>query len=149
MSNEAAIRLSCDEKIDEVQKLKDICRDNASAYNFCSSYLILCNILDHVIDGQPFETEDLARALLNWTAQISDNEFWQANKESLYGLIVQGCSAWMDSNACAKSEKPELQTASHTLKSFYGEVIYHVAFIIGGYDHMRTVSLKWRAIDPE
>jgi hypothetical protein len=150
MGNETAIRLSCDDLIDEQVKLREICLTNDDAYKFCVSYLTLCGLLDDIIDGdKPVEAEALIGSILNWTAQISDNKFWQDHREPLYALIVQASSSWLDSNYCAKSDKPQLKTASVALKSFYGEVIYHVAFLVGGYDHMRKSSLRWRAIDPE
>ena len=149
MSNITAIRLSCDEPIDEGIQLKEICLGNEAAFHFCLSYLTLCQLLDDVVDGEKVEPEKLIQAVLNWSAQLSANSFYLANKEGLFALIAQGASAWLDSDYCGRSEKPQLKLAAHALKSFYGEVIYHVAFILGGYEHMRKCSLRWRAIDPE
>lgn len=134
----------------ELTKLREVCCGNKAAESFCFHSLMFVNILDDLFDrDEPVTADVLAGSLVGFISNFAFNEFFVAHKESLYPLIVQAISAWADSETMKKSEDPQIQDASDILKAFFSEVIFHVAFLCGGYEHMRMCSKKYRTFDFE
>lgn len=139
-----------DQKRTAEDKLRMICLGNVGAYSFCSAFLDFTGVLDDMFDkDHNVTTEQLCRSYLAFFQNIAFNEFFIQNKNSIFPLLVQGCNAWSDSELLSKSESQRLKDSADVLKCFYGEILYHVAFICGGYDHMRKCASEYRGFDFE
>lgn len=129
-------------------KLEKICKGNQSALSFCISYLNFIDMLDDLFDkDKEVSAETLAATFISFVENLSYNEFWDKNKITLYPLFLQGVSAWVDSEEMKKSDDPTMRLAGDVIKSYYGEMLYHVARLTGGYEHMRECSLQFRGFD--
>lgn len=129
-------------------KLEKICKGNQMALNFCVAYLNFIDLLDNLFDqDKPVTAEELVTTFIDFVANLSYNKFWEDNKNTLFPLFLQGVSAWGDSEKLKNSEDYELRIAGDVIKSYYGEMLYHVAMITGGVNHMRECSLQFRGFD--
>lgn len=129
-------------------KIEKICKGNQTAVAFCVAYLNFIDVLDNLFDrDKEVAAEELVRSFIDFVANLSYNKFWEENKNTLFPLFLQGVSAWADSEALAKSEDHDLRLAGDVIKSYYGEMLYHVAMLTGGVNHMRECSLQFRGFD--
>lgn len=154
---------------------EQICRmaasGNKDAERFCVAWLEFCHLVDDCADrDKPIDDNRLARVFTNYTLELCGNPFFQAHKGQLVSLMVQGANAWVDSNRATypksweetepgvmsgtysdeeKQLLPQRQAQRDVLKGFYHEVIFHVAFICGGWPHLRRVTSECREYDFE
>jgi len=125
-------------------------KGNLDALRFCQVFVSFCHFLDDAVDqDKPINAEGAARASVQLVIELSANPFYQSHKGLLLGLIVNGCNAWVDSNILAASDDPRKRLTADVLKGFYHEVIYHTAFILGGWEHLREVTTGFRDYDFE
>jgi hypothetical protein len=127
---------------------EDICKlaakGNAEAERFCKSWVAYCHALDDCFDGDKnLDDAVLASTFTAYTLELAANPFFQTYKGQLIGLMVQSANAWLDSNTV------EGQATADVLKGFYHEVVFHCAFILGGWKRLRQVSMECRAYDFE
>lgn len=130
-------------------KIRKICNGNLQAESFCYSYIAFLDMLDDLYDGDADKpmAKVVATTVLSFITNLSFNNFWEQNKNSLYPLIVQGSSAWVDSESLTMSGDAELKASADVLKSYYGEVLYHVAFLTGGPEHLFSCSKEYRGFN--
>lgn len=126
-------------------KFKQIANGNEHAESFCRAFVDWCHMFDDVADkDKPVADEEMAVKQLNFFVHVSHNPFFQQNKRELTALIVQGVNAWLDANRWERSPEPEMRRDSWVMKSIYQEVVWHVAYLTGGWNHMRTVTMNFR-----
>lgn len=126
------------------------CKGNPEAIRFCHAFVRFCHFLDDAVDrDKPVTSEDAARLGIQLVIECSVNPFYQANKSLLLGLIVQGFNAWVDSDALAASPDARVRVSADVIKGLYHEVVFHTAFLLGGWDHLREVTTGFRDYDFE
>lgn len=127
---------------------EEICCGEREAVNFCLAFIEWCHWLDDLIDKDKVWTgADVVRANLNALLAFSDNEFFQRHKFKLMPMIVTAAGAFADSVQWEKREGVQDRRAADILKSQYHEVVWQIAYLCGGWDHMRAVTKKFRAFD--
>ncbi len=123
-----------------------VCQGNKDAEKFCRSFVAYCHLLDDCVDrDQPCDAERVARESIDFIVQLSANPFFIAHKAQLIGLIIQGFRAWADSNLPKYGDgitSPSVERGCERdiIKGYYHEVVYHVAAILGGWEHLRKVT---------
>jgi hypothetical protein len=124
----------------------ELCAGNASAQEFCTVFVVWCQLVDDVIDrDKPLPTtEDFARMMLEAATVFAFNSFFQTHRASLLPLIIQATKAFEDSLAWAVSPDAHKRRAADVLKSQYQEVLWHVSFLVGGYGHLDAMTTRWR-----
>jgi hypothetical protein len=137
---------------DEISKF--VCKGNADAEQFCKSFVAYCHLLDDCVDrDKPCDAERVAREAIDFIVQLTSNPFFVAHKAQLMGLIIQSFRAWADSNLPkyngAHEIKPETEHERDVIKGFYHEVVFHVAAILGGWEHLTEVTKRCREYDFE
>ena len=133
-----------------------VCKGNKDAERFCKTFVAYCHLLDDCVDrDKPCDAERVARESIEFIVELSVNPFFQAHKAQLIGLIIQGFRAWADSNA-PKYNPTEFKDGTlerlyerDVIKGFYHEAVYHVAAILGGWEHLRKVTELCRSYDFE
>lgn len=125
----------------------DICGDNEDAKAVCWTLLQWVHWIDDTVDrDKPVPSAELiAKCNLDAALCFAFNNFWQAHREKLTPLLVQGVQAWEDSVAWSRRADVRERRASDVLKSLYGELFHHIAYILGGAERLRAVTAKWRA----
>jgi hypothetical protein len=77
---------------------------------------------------------------------MPQNPFFERNKGYLLPIMMTCINAWLDSNDLQKSPvKRDLQ-AAWWLKQMGVELYGSVAFLMGGFSHMRKISLEARTV---
>lgn len=133
---------------DPMERLKELCQGNENAMAFCISLTSFCHLIDDLQDAdKAISSEDAIALIVNWSTCLAFNPFFLQHKEGLMSLITQGASCWLDSELCAAHPDRRVQAMADALKSFYGQALLHVANIIGGWEHMREMSSKYRVFD--
>lgn len=131
-------------------KIRKVCNGDKAAESFCVALLVYINTIDDLFDkDKPVTVEQVAGSMLGLISNLAFNDFFIKHRESLYPLMVQGCSAWADSELMKSSKDPQIREATDVLKAYWGEIIFHIAFLCGGYDHMRRCSVEYRGFDFE
>lgn len=132
------------------EEIQFVAKGNPAAAEFLTVFVAHCHLLDDVIDGDQAVTDERLIALeAQWLLVLTGNPFVQVNRALLVPLILQGYNAWLDSNRWAKHRDAYKRVASDVLKGFYHEVVWHTAFLCGGWDHMRAVTTRARDYDFE
>ena len=84
----------------------------------------------------------LAQLLL---VDLPANSFFHANKVTLLPLHVTSLNAWMDSNEWIKEDKVKKNYAL-VIRDQLTELALMVAFLTGGSEYLRKISLKVREL---
>lgn len=129
--------------------IDDVCAGHSAAADFCEVFVSWCHWIDDVVDA---DREWTAEALIQLNCfalprTLATNPFFQKHKASLLPLIVQGFAAYLDSELFRQRPGVEDRRAAEVLKSFYHEVVWHIAYLLGGWDHSRAMTAKHREFD--
>lgn len=129
-----------------------VCREiscgNADAERFALRFMDFCHAVDDLLDGDSsFDKERLVRVLMVGVLEFTMNPFYQMNRHLLLPLIIQGSNAFLDSERFAASANAQDRRKADVFKAFYSEVLWHIAFLTGGFEFMREMSRKHRVID--
>ena len=120
---------------------------NEQAALFLVAYVRYCHLLDDIIDQDKELTDErLVKESLDFIGHFGCNPWVMGNFSRLFPLVVSGFNAWLDANKMEKSDVEQVRLSSDTVKGIYHEMVYVVAYICGGHEHMRTVS-KQREYD--
>lgn len=123
-----------------------ISNGNDAAFDFIWRCWNFFHLLDDLIDkDKPVTIQETSRELFLFTQTIALNSFFQANKFSLLPLILNACNGWIAGEEASKENKiyaPVLKCSDFNIYS-------HVAFLVGGWEHMRCVDSKFRTYDKE
>lgn len=118
------------------------------AKDFCSVVVRWLHSIDDSLDkDKQWSPQDLVRVNMEAISTFAENEFFQTNRLILLPLLIQGFRAWADSARWEKSEDIQEQRAAQVFKSLYTETIFHVAFLVNGWDHLAAVTEKLRKVD--
>ena len=116
-----------------------IAAGNDHALDFIWRCWNFCHMLDDLVDrDEEVAIEEVARELFLFIQTISLNQFFQLHKHSLLPLILNACNGWV---AGEKAGSAVLKCSDFTIYS-------HVAFLIGGWEHMRNLD-QIRSYDKE
>lgn len=131
-------------KLDEALQ---VTRGHEQAALFLVDYIAYCHLLDDVIDkDKPVTDVRLVQESLALIGHFALNSWVQTNMYRLYPLMVSGFNAWLDANEMEWSQDEKIRLSSDTVKGIYHEIVYVVAYLVGGFEHMRVIS-KQRSYD--
>lgn len=123
------------------------CNGDANALMFLSTIMDAVEVWDDLIDkDNPVSDEKLTQTFLNLIFWLPQNPFFEAHKQYLLPVIMTCVNAWLDSNKLSESEVQRDRQAAWWLKQMGVELYGAVAFLMGGFDHMRSVSLEARTV---
>ena len=123
------------------------CCNDPGAMLFLSMIMDAVEVWDDLVDkDKVISTEDINRVFMNLVFWLPQNKFFESGKSYLLPIMMTCVNAWMDSDALAKTgDKRKLQ-AAWWLKQMGVEMYGAVAFLTGGFDHMRAISLEAREL---
>lgn len=101
---------------------------------------------DDLIDrDKPVSGEEVTNAFLITLVQLDLNPFWKMYKSYLFPVMVVGINAWLDANYINehKADRKHLMLAFY-IRNYAAELVQIAAFCVGGFEHMRKVSLEVR-----
>jgi len=122
----------------------DAAGGNHNAVVFITAFHAYCHAIDDLVDGDvPFTPEAFLDVMMQANSLYS-TPFYIENWFRLQPVIAQITSTYADSVAWEKSDEEWKRQTSDVLRLCGNDMIIQVAWIIGGYKHMRAISLKMR-----
>jgi hypothetical protein len=115
---------------------------HARAYLECICYA--ARLMDDAVDADhgPVEYHRLFHVLL---VELPANPFFQSHRSELIALHSATLNAWQDADAWLSTQDIRRQHAL-VFRDYLTELGLFVAYLVGGYDHRRTVSLQVREL---
>ena len=148
--------------------LKAAAHGNAAAQDFLRAFATRAHWVDDLADGDSNPTDSssptapptaskLAEMEGEWLLTISGNPFFLANRAALVPAMLLALNAWVDSEAMPTHDvgygghvpSKEKLGAQAAVKGQWHEVVWLVAWLTGGWQHLRATSREFRAYDFE
>lgn len=128
----------------EPQFLDRVLLGHRPAVAFCQQLGAISQIWDDLVDGDKEVSSDEINAAF-WRAlvEVPANPFYQQHFTHLQPLIQAAITDWLDANELERGSTHEQQVA-WVLRDSVGAIVVHCAYLVGGYAHMREVSLEIR-----
>lgn len=131
-------------------ELLEITKGNVYAADFCEAYIARVHFIDDAVDEEKRKTDvEFVRSEQDFMEHFIFNPWAKEFQTVLWPLMVVGMNAWLDSNEWEKARNKKLNTDAEVLKGVYHELIWFVAYLCGGREHMREMSRKYREFDHE
>lgn len=123
------------------------CNGDAQALAFLSMMMDVVEIWDDLIDKDKSVTDSEINAVfVSLLLGLPQNQFFERNKAFLLPILTMCVNAWFDANKLEKADEKRLRQSAWWLKQMGVELYPAVAFLTGGFDHMRTVSQEARVV---
>ncbi len=122
----------------------DVCKGNTEAVDFLNRWSAYAHGVDDLIDettDNEFKIALFARAI-----EIYSHPFYLKNLIALRQVALHANNMFADSVAWEKSDVKWQKDFADWGRHAATEMVIAVANIIGGYDHMRAVSLEMRKL---
>jgi hypothetical protein len=120
------------------------CGGNANAILFVSCFHNYCHAVDDLIDGELPRTPEVLLEILMLANQLYSTQFYLENSNRLQPLIALTTNTYADSVAWEKDGESWKQNIADVIRQCGNDIILAVAWIVGGYKHMRSISLDLR-----
>lgn len=132
-----------DDLVDELIELSANGNKDAKRYMYDFTYVV--RIFDDLIDKDyPVSDKQIYRAFFIAMGDLWLNPFFVRNSRLLIPMHIMSCNTFFDSNAWMNDKDKLKRIYAHVIKDFVNELFGMVAFLTGGYNHMRKISLKMR-----
>jgi hypothetical protein len=130
------------------QEALKIANGNEQAADFIEAFVALCHTLDDIEDkDKPVTDERLIGDFIRFKEALQLNPWASARATTFFPLIVVSFNAWLDANQWEKSEDVAKQRDADVVKGIYHEVVYWVAYLTGGWSHLRKTTSVHREYD--
>ena len=129
---------------DEIFKL--CANGNEHAEKYLKDIAHVSRVFDDLIDKDyAVSSEQVCRAFFELLGGLWLNPFFVQNAQTLIPIHIASYNSFMDSNEWA--DKDSLRKIySHVMKDYINELLGVVAFLSGGYNHMRQCSLQVKEV---
>lgn len=122
----------------------EACCNNPDALMFVSAFHHYCHTIDDFVDGdKQFNAESMLDMLMQANVLYS-TPFYINNCIRLQPVIANITNTYADSVAWEKSDVDWKRNVADVIRQCGNDMVVTVAWICGGYQHMRTISLKLR-----
>lgn len=128
--------------------LQAAAKGNASALEFLRVFARRAHWVDDLKDGDKldagatYSAEAFLKNESEWLLTLSGNAFFLAHRAQLVPAMILALNAWVD------SERMPHPTCD-VVKGQWHEVVFLVAWLVGGTLHLQDVTRKLRAYDFE
>ncbi|CAB5220285.1 hypothetical protein UFOVP235_28 [uncultured Caudovirales phage] len=124
-----------------------IANGDIHAFEFMWITWSFSHCFDDLVDGDvSVSTEVAARAFIRYVQMLSFNPFYLKHKENLFPFIVMAINRWCDGDDWKNSDDPDKRAVSNIIACGDVDLYFHVAFLTGGWDHLRKCK-EFRAYD--
>lgn len=128
------------ERIDLSPKFLEWSNGNELAAQFLDGVYQTVHLWDDVVDGDPCEEARVNRTFFWLLCELPRNAFFAEYRLFLTAVMQAYIEQWFAANALERTEDPDKQARAFGLRDSALGLIGQVAYIVGGYDHMLTVS---------
>jgi hypothetical protein len=118
---------------------------NTDAIDFLLIVFNAAELWDDIQDNEFSKVREAAGdTLLTLLIDLPANKFFHENLNTLRTGMLLGVNAWKDSVILEKRSDSWSQTWAYALRDLYMELVPLCAMLVGGYVHMRSISLQAR-----
>ena len=121
-----------------------VAKGNPGALEFLRVFARRAHWIDDIADLDLVGdvAEKLVRHESEWLLTLSSNQFFLAHRAQLVPAMVLAMNAWEDSHKFDGA-------ARDVIKAQWHEVVWLVAFLVGGSRHLKAMTTQWRDYDFE
>jgi hypothetical protein len=118
--------------------LAHIANGDPHAFEWMWAFWNFEHVLDDLVDRDKSPTSaDVAGSLAAFVVATTVNPFYVRHGATLLPLIISACNRWVDGDAMKNA----------AVRCGEIDLFLHVAYLTGGWDHMRSVSELTRSYD--
>lgn len=133
---------------DAKRHLAEISNGNADAFRFMWVFWNFTHVYDDLVDrDREVGVESAAKWAVHLLEQFSFNQFYLKNSSLLFPHVVGVFNRWCDGEEWEKSGDKQKMKAASVVKCGDVDLYLTVAYIVGGWDHMRAMK-DARGYDP-
>lgn len=122
-------------------------KDDIFAADFLNSFFYCIHLLDDLVDKDVDRSdEDITKVVFYLLVSMPRNPFFHKHVDYLTTVIQGIVLQWRDATRWEKARDKELMKRSFALKDTAYDIVSHVAFLVGGYDHMLEVNDELKAL---
>jgi len=121
---------------------REACLENPDAMVFLLAFHCYAHAVDDLVD-EGCTPEKLLDCLAQANAMYG-TLFWLANSARLGGVISQIANTWADSVAWEREDEEWKRRVADVIRQCGNDMVTQVASIVGGWRHMRSISLRLR-----
>ena len=126
---------------------KEASGGNHDAYAYLIGMAKAARVWDDAYDqDRPINKEMANDAFSCLSFEFSRNPFFMKNQEVLTAFSFLCWNAWMDSNEWKQSMNPLMARCAWFIRDFFNEIVPLVAWLTGGKELARNLSLKSREL---
>lgn len=115
------------------------------AVDFLVTLFHIAEVWDDLIDkDKPVSDDQINEAFVMSLFDLGENPFYARHGAFLRPVMVLGVNAWLDSVNYERHADPHWLTWAFVLRNWYMELVSACAFVVGGFAHMRKVSMEAR-----
>lgn len=104
-----------------------------------------CELWDDLTDkDKPIESCLVDHTFRGVFVDLTVNPFWQRTRTFIEPIIIVAINAWQDANDLEQSESVKERNLAFHIRNFTTELLPAIAFCMGGYDYMRSISKDMR-----
>lgn len=124
----------------------DYMMGDLEAVRFLNMCYFIAHTWDDLVDrDKPVDDDSINTAFWYALVGIPQNQFYHINKDALVTQFNIFCNQWLDSNELSKL-KGDPQVYAFVLKDTLMDLVSQCAYIKGGFEHMRNVSMEIRQL---
>ena len=130
---------------DIINLYAEVCSGNTDAFLFVCLWAVYVHAIDDIIDGEKHMQS--AESILEVFAQANilfTQPFYRQHAEELQMVVMKATNAYADSVALEKSADKGLRKMADVLRFAGNEMLFAVALICGGFQHMSQLSPRIR-----
>lgn len=132
-------------------KITDIivktCLGNKAAERYLYDISFVSRVFDDLVDGDVvIDTANICRAFHILVVGMITNPFFMLNSHVLVGVHNIAFNGWMDATNWEKTGDELKMKYAHVIRDSINEIVETVAFLVGGYGHMRSISMETREL---
>lgn len=118
---------------------------NAEAVEAVKTVCSICDVWDDLVDADKSVTAaEINGAFTKAFIGLGMNSFYKAHEAQFFAILVTGINAWLDANDLQTSKTKRERMLAFYIRTFGFEIAHLAAFLSGGWDHLRRVSLEMR-----
>lgn len=99
---------------------------------------------DDLVDNGKAKEKEIELSYMHALIGLEGNKFYVENRHMIIPILITSINGWLDSNTMVKTTSKENHIKAYVLRNLGLELVPLFAFLIGGYEHMRNVSMEMR-----